>query len=65
MEAFLREVEDYLSEHPDTRELLEGFNISREEYERYIALVSPAAPESFSMSTSEGPYNAEVSGLSS
>lgn len=61
---FLRQVEEYLVEHPEIEEMLKEFNISKKEYERYIALTAPRPVESFSADTSEGPYNAEVSGLS-
>lgn len=64
MEEFLRQVDEYLREHPETEEMLKQFNISREDYERYIVLTSPPTPKSFSMSTSEGPYNAEVPSIS-
>lgn len=64
MEDFMRQVEEYLQEHPEIKATLERFNISERDYERYIALTSPRPPESLSIDTSEGTYNAEVSGLS-
>lgn len=64
MEEFITQVEEYLRDHPEVKSTLERFNISERDYERYIALTSPRPAESSSMNTSEGTYNAEVSGLS-
>lgn len=64
MEDFQRRVEEYLKEHPDIEAILKQFYISQRDYERYIALTSPRPSESLSIDTSEGTYNAEVSGLS-
>ena len=64
MQELLAQAEEYRRKHPEVDGLLKQFGISREQYERYIALITAPLPPTEPMSTSEGSYNANVSAVS-
>lgn len=64
MRDLLRVAEDYLKEHPEVEELLRQFNFSREQYERFLALITPPQIQSSTTPTNQGSLNVNVSGTS-
>ena len=64
MQELLKIVEEYLKQHPELEELLRQFNISREQYEQYIAMTMPPKVEGNTTVTNEVNLNVNLSGTS-
>jgi hypothetical protein len=64
MDEYLAQVEEYRKWHPEIDRLLGQFGILREQYDRYIALVSAPPARTDAVSTTQGSYNANVSSIS-
>ena len=57
-------VEKYLQEHPEVQDLLEFFKVVQEEYESYMVMLTiNSEPINSNSMSSEGRYNADVSGI--
>lgn len=63
MDEVFQKIDEYLKNHPDIEKLLKQFNISREQYEKFISLTS-THPKEITDLTTQGTYNANISGLS-
>jgi hypothetical protein len=53
--------EDYLKEHPEVKELLQQFNLSWEQYQRFLAMIPPPQIQSSTTPTNQGSLNVDLS----
>jgi len=54
----------YREEHPEVDDILKLFEMSNEEYENFLLMSTPSyEPPNSNASSTEGQYNADVSGI--
>lgn len=61
MQDLLKAAQDYLKEHPEVEELLKRFHISWEQYQRFLATITPPQVQSASTLTNQGSLDVGVS----
>lgn len=61
MQDLLKAAQEYLEEHPEVEELLKQFDLSWEQYQRFLATISPPQVQSASTLTNQGSLDVGIS----